>query len=148
LHELKTLFSLLYLQGNLCLSYPCLSTICLHNFDMLCDYFLKTGIHACAIILVKDLTMQLFFLHFNLMFSYFVLSFCLQKLLDLYYYVYPGLSEIIRGNNLYCSWFLLLYFTLCPFVTKRGSNFYFRTGNVFPNRSSDFCPKMAKGGVC
>jgi len=33
-------------------------------------------------------------------------------------------------------------------VTKRGSNFYFWTGNVFPNRLSDFCPRMAKGGVC
>jgi hypothetical protein len=33
-------------------------------------------------------------------------------------------------------------------VTKRGSNFYFWTGNVFPNRSSDFCPRMAKWGVC
>jgi hypothetical protein len=27
--------------------------------------------------------------------------------------------------------FLLLCFTLCPFVTKRGSNFYFWTGIVF-----------------
>jgi hypothetical protein len=36
-------------------------------------------------------------------------------------------------------WFFsLLCFTLCPFVTKKGSNFYFWTGNVFPNRSSDF----------
>jgi hypothetical protein len=46
------------------------------------------------------------------------------------------------------SLFLLPCFTLCPFVTKRGSNFYSWTGNVFPNRSSDFCPRMAKGGVC
>jgi hypothetical protein len=43
------------------------------------------------------------------------------------------------------SWFLLHCFTLCPFVTKGGSNFYSWTGNVFPNRSSDFCPIMAKG---
>jgi len=33
-------------------------------------------------------------------------------------------------------------------VTKRGSNFCVWTENVFPNRSSDFCPRMAKGGVC
>jgi hypothetical protein len=29
-----------------------------------------------------------------------------------------------------------------------GSNFYFWTENVFSNRSRDFCPRMAKGGVC
>jgi hypothetical protein len=40
--------------------------------------------------------------------------------------------------------FLLLYFTLCPFVTKRGSNFYLGWDCIF-NRSSDFCPRMAKG---
>jgi hypothetical protein len=45
--------------------------------------------------------------------------------------------------------FQLVVLLLClPFVTKRGSNFYFWTGNVFPNRSSDFCPRMAKWGVC
>jgi hypothetical protein len=71
------------------------------------------------------------------------------KLFDLYYSVYPGPSETVRGSNFYYRWFLLLLcFTLCPFVTKRGSNFYFWTGNVFPNRSSYFCPRMAKGGVC
>jgi hypothetical protein len=52
---------------------------------------------------------------------------------------FPGPSETVRGSNFYDS---------CPFVTKMGSNFYFWTGNVFPNRSSDFCPRMAKGGVC
>jgi hypothetical protein len=40
-------------------------------------------------------------------------------------------------------------FTLWPFETKRGSIFfYFGTENVFLNRSSDFCHRMAKGGVC
>jgi hypothetical protein len=28
-----------------------------------------------------------------------------------------------------------------------GSNFYFWTGNVFPNWLSDFCPRLAKWGV-
>jgi hypothetical protein len=46
------------------------------------------------------------------------------------------------------SWFLLFCFTLCPFVTKMESNFYSWTGNVIPNRSSYFCPRMAKRGVC
>jgi hypothetical protein len=49
---------------------------------------------------------------------------------------------------LYQWFFSNTLFSLCPFVTKRGSIFYFWTGNVFPNRSTDFCPKMAKGGVC
>jgi hypothetical protein len=44
-------------------------------------------------------------------------------------------------------WFLsLLYFTLCPFVTKRESNFYLDRDCIF-NGSSDFCPRMVKGGV-
>jgi hypothetical protein len=77
LHELIVLLSLLCMQWNLCLSYPCLSNICLHNFDMLCDYFLKTGIHGCAFILVKDLTMLLLFLSFSLMFSFSSFPFCL-----------------------------------------------------------------------
>jgi hypothetical protein len=85
-----------------------------------------------------------FFFPFSLMFSFLLFV----KLIDLYYSVYPGPSETVRGSNFYDSWFLLLYFTLCPFVTKRGSNFNFWIKNVFLNRSSDFCPRMAKGGVC
>jgi len=65
-----------------------------------------------------------------------------------YYFVYPSPSETVRGSNFYDSWLFLLWFTLYPFVTKKVSNFYFWTGNVFPNRSSDFCPRMAKEGVC
>jgi hypothetical protein len=43
------------------------------------------------------------------------------------------------------------YFSVLPFVPlwqKGGVILIFWTGNVFPNRSSDFCPRMAKGGVC
>jgi hypothetical protein len=32
-------------------------------------------------------------------------------------------------------------------VTKMGSNFFFGLGFYF-HWSSDFCPRMAKGGVC
>jgi hypothetical protein len=40
------------------------------------------------------------------------------KLFDLYYSVYPGPSETVRGSNFYYSWFLLLLcFTLCD---KKG----------------------------
>jgi hypothetical protein len=45
-------------------------------------------------------------------------------------------------------WFFsLLCFTLCPFVTKGGVIFDLDRDYIF-NRSSDFCPRMAKGGVC
>jgi hypothetical protein len=82
------------------------------------------------------------------LFETFHFYFAMLKIFDLYYSVYPGPSETVRESNFYSSYVLLLLcFTLCPFVTKKGSNFYFWTGNVFPNRSSDFCPKMAKGGV-
>jgi hypothetical protein len=39
-----------------------------------------------------------------------------------YYSVYPGPSETFRGSNC-CMVFSLLYFALCPFMTKRGRNF-------------------------
>jgi hypothetical protein len=32
-------------------------------------------------------------------------------------------------------------------VIKKGSNFYLDRDCIF-NRSIDFCPRMAKGGVC
>jgi hypothetical protein len=83
-----------------------------------------------------------FFPLFNLMLFF---SPCLFQTCGLYYFVYPGPSETFRRRNL-CV-FLLLYFTLCPFVTKRGSNFYLGRDCIF-NRSSDFCPRMAKEGVC
>jgi len=42
--------------------------------------------------------------------------------------------------------FIITLFYPFPFVTKRGSNFYLDRDCIF-NRSSDFCPKMAKGRV-
>jgi len=98
---------------------------------------------VCAFILVKDL-----FLQFSLMFVYFVLFFFFFKTVGPILLCFLGPSETVKGSNFYCSFVLLLCFTLCPFVTKMRSNFYFWTGNVFPNWSSDFCPSMAKGGVC
>jgi hypothetical protein len=58
---------------------------------------------------------------------------------------FPGPSETVKGSNFYYSDLSLLCLTLCPFVTKRGSNFYLWTGNVFPNRSSVFVPKWPNG---
>jgi hypothetical protein len=51
------------------------------------------------------------------------------------------------GSNCITAGFITLFYPL-SLCDKKGSNFYFWTGNVFPNRSSDFCPRMAKGGVC
>jgi hypothetical protein len=33
-------------------------------------------------------------------------------------------------------------------LRQKGGVFLFWTGNVFSNRSSVFCPRMAKWGVC
>jgi hypothetical protein len=52
----------------------------------------------------------------------------------------------LRGVIFIAVFFTLFYpLSLCH---KKGESFYFWTENVFPNRSSDFCPRMAKGGVC
>jgi len=63
-----------------------------------------------------------------------------------YYSVYPGPSETVRGSNFWYSYFcLLLCFTLCPFVTKRGSYFYFWIGIVFLTGQVIFVPEWPKG---
>jgi hypothetical protein len=62
--------------------------------------------------------------------------FALLKLLDIYYSVSRVLLRPLGGV-------ILMTVIL---MTVRGSNSW--TGNVFPNRSSDFCPRMAKRGVC
>jgi hypothetical protein len=46
---------------------------------------------------------------------------------------------------IYLWFFLLLCFTLCHFVTKSGSSFFFLTEIVFFNRSSVFVPELPKG---
>jgi hypothetical protein len=62
---------------------------------------------VCAIILVKDLTMLLFFPNFSLMFlfSLFVLNSWI-----FYYFVYPGPSETFRGSN-FC---VFSYYSVFP----------------------------------
>jgi hypothetical protein len=86
------------------------------------------------------------------LFETFCFNFCyfllFVKLVTIYYSVSRVLLRPLGGVIFILVGVYLLCFTLCPFVTKRGSNFYFWTGNVFPNRSSDFCHRMAKGGVC
>jgi hypothetical protein len=85
--------------------------------------------------------MLLLCLPFSLMFP-FLLS---VKLFDLYYSISRVLLRPLGGVILIIVGF---YYSVLPFVTKKGSNFWVWTGNVFSNRSSDFCPRMAKGGVC
>jgi hypothetical protein len=50
------------------------------------------------------------------------------------------------GGVIFLWLIFLTLFTLCPFVTKKGSNFYFWTGNVFSNRSSDFLSQNGQRG--
>jgi hypothetical protein len=79
--------------------------------------------------------------------QHFCSVFVFDKLLNLYYSVSRVLLRPLGGVIFISVGCFITLFILCPFVTKRGSNFYFWTGNVFPNRSSDFCPRMAKRGV-
>jgi hypothetical protein len=53
---------------------------------------------------------------------------------------------MLNIGNLATMGFFPTLFTLCHFEKKRVF-FLFWTGNVFLNRSSDFCPRMAKWGV-
>jgi hypothetical protein len=50
----------------------------------------------------------------------------------LIYFVYPCPVETLREGN-FLAGFSILFFTLCPFETKRGSTFCFWTRNVFLN---------------
>jgi hypothetical protein len=44
---------------------------------------------------------------------------------------------------------VFLYFvSLCSFKTKRGKYFFVLDRDCIFNRSSDFCPRLAKGRVC
>jgi hypothetical protein len=46
------------------------------------------------------------------------------------YSVYPCPAETLRGSN-FIVVFLILYFTLCPFETKKGSIFYLDRDCIF-----------------
>jgi hypothetical protein len=68
------------------------------------------------------------------------------KLFDLYYSVYRGPSETVRGSNFYCSWFVC--YSGLPFVPLWqkgevififGLGMYFQTGQVI------FVPEWPKG---
>jgi hypothetical protein len=47
-----------------------------------------------------------------------------------------------------CGFLLYSIYPLSFFLDKKREYFLFWTGNVFPNRSSVFCPRMAQGRVC
>jgi hypothetical protein len=76
---------------------------------------------------VKNLTLLLSLLSTN-----FSSCLCFAKLFDLYYFVYPGPSETVRGSNFY--WGVLFYYSVLPFVPlwqKGGVIFLFGPGMYF-----------------
>jgi hypothetical protein len=91
-------------------------------------------------------------LYIRSQFSFLILfSYCFTYLRHLFYILILLLNSWTillclpyRGSNFCCVWFFLLCFTLCPFVTKRGSNFYFWTGIVFLTGQVIFVPKWPK----
>jgi hypothetical protein len=54
---------------------------------------------------------------------------------------FPGPSETVRGVIFISVGCFITLFTLCPFVTKRGSNFYFGPGMYFQTDQVIFAPK-------
>jgi len=71
------------------------------------------------------LSFPLFYCLFLCILRVFVIFCYFVKHLNLYYSVFSGPSETVRGSNFYYNWFLLLCFTFCPFVTKKGEKFLF-----------------------
>jgi hypothetical protein len=69
----------------------------------------------------------LFGVLFGLLFWIIVICFYNSGLI---YYVYHCLVETLWESNFIAS-FYMLYFTLCPFETKRGSIFCFGSGLYF-----------------
>jgi hypothetical protein len=64
-----------------------------------------------------------------------------------YYPVYPCPSKTLRGSN-FCMVFLLTLFYPLSFCDKKGGVIFYLDRDCIFNQSSDFCPIMAKGGVC
>jgi hypothetical protein len=65
--------------------------------------------------------------------------------LDLYYSVSRVLLRLLRGVIFISVGCFITLFTLCPFVTKRGSNFYFGPGMYFQTGQVIFVPEWPKG---
>jgi hypothetical protein len=87
--------------------------------------------------------MLLFFPLFSLMFFSVLVYF---RLVDFITLITLVLLRPLGGVSFVCFLITLFYpLSLCD--KKRGSNFYLDRDCIF-NRSSDFCPRMAKGGVC
>jgi hypothetical protein len=65
--------------------------------------------------------------------------------LDLYYSVSRVLLRPLGGVIFISVGCFITLFTLCPFVTKRGSNFYFGLGMYFQTGQVIFVPEWPKG---
>jgi hypothetical protein len=75
--------------------------------------------------------------------QHFFSIFVFEQQLNLYYSVSRVLLRPL-GGVIFMTVFITL-FTLCPFVTKRGSNFYFGPGMYFQTGQVIFVPEWPKG---
>jgi len=68
------------------------------------------------------------------------------QLLDYFYSIYPCPAETLRGSK----YFVVFLILVLPFVLLRqkGEVFFYLNRDCIFNRSSDFCPRMAKVRVC
>jgi hypothetical protein len=65
--------------------------------------------------------------------------------LDLYYFVSRVLLRPLGGVIFISVGCFITQFTLCPLMTKRGSNFYFGPGMYFRTGQVIFVPEWPKG---
>jgi hypothetical protein len=77
--------------------------------------------------------------------QFFCLVFIFDKLLNLYYSVSRVLLRLLGGVIFISVGCFITLFTLCPFVTKTGSNFYFGPGMYFQTDQVIFVPEWPKG---
>jgi hypothetical protein len=77
--------------------------------------------------------------------QHFCSVFVFDKLLNLYYFVSRVLLRPLVGVTFISVGCFITLFTLCPFVTKRGSNFYFGPGMHFQTGQVIFVPEWPNG---
>jgi len=77
--------------------------------------------------------------------QHFCSVFVFDKLLNLYYSVSRVLLRPLGGEIFISVDCFITLFTICPFVTKMGSNFYFGPGMYFQAGQVIFIPEWPKG---
>jgi hypothetical protein len=83
----------------------------------------------------------------TLLYFPFVLDYRTLLSVDFIYSVYPCPVETSMESIL-LLWSFYTLFILRPLETKKGEYMFDLDWDCIFNRLSDFCPKMAKGGVC